>query len=82
MQVSFVDVGSYHVLIFSLCKFGCQLFAQLVGLLRRQIIIGGEGLYQVISQVPAAAFTVVCLAGGGCGHFKVEACGLRLGIVT
>ena len=82
MQVSLVDVGGYYVLIFALGKFGCQLFAQLMGLFRCQIIVRREGLYQVISQVPAAAFTVVGLACGGCRHLKVEAGGLWLGIIA
>ena len=44
MQVSLVDVGGYYVLIFALGKFRRQLLAQFVGLLRRQIIVRGEGL--------------------------------------
>ena len=82
VQVSLVDVGGYHILVFALCKFGCQFFAQLMSLLRRQIIIGGKGLYQVVGQVSAAALAVVDLAGGGCRHLEVEAGGLRLGIIA
>ena len=82
MQVSLVDVGGYYVLIFALGKFRRQLLAQFVGLLRRQIIVRGEGLYQVISQVPVAALAVVDLTGGGCRHLEVEAGGLRLGIIA
>lgn len=47
----FIDMGSNDKLEFSIGKFHCKLAAQLMGSLRRDSIVRGKGLNQVVGKI-------------------------------
>lgn len=83
MDMTFINVSCYHILVLAACVFKCQFLPQLMRLLRRDSIFWRKRLYQVISKICGTlSFQVPRLVRKHCCHFKVDRSCLRLTIIA
>ena len=83
MDMTFINVSCYHILVLAACVFKCQFLPQLMGLFRGHSILRRKGLYQVIGKICGTlSFQVPRLVRKHCCHFKVDRSCLRLAIIA
>ena len=83
MDMTFINVSCYYILILSARVFKCQFLPQLMGLLRRDSVLRRKGLYQVIGKIcRTLPFQVPRFVRKHRGHFKVDRSCLRLAIIA
>ena len=83
MDMTFINVSCYHILVLAACVFKCQFLPQLMGLLRRDSIFWRKRLYQVIGKICGTlSFQISCLVCKYRSHFKVDRSCLRLTIIA
>ena len=83
MDMTFINVSCYHILVLAACVFKCQFLPQLMGLLMGHSVLRREGLYQVIGKICGTlSFQISCLVCKYRSHFKVDWSRLRFTVVT